>query len=56
MERTREEVNLIRANIVGLVSGATGGVYAQIGYDLMRLLDDREGSSLRVAASMLSIS
>src|SRR4051794_5142921 len=52
VERTREELSLIRANIVGLVSGATGGVYAQIGYDLMRLLDDREGSSLRVAANL----
>ncbi|MDQ0469563.1 TAXI family TRAP transporter solute-binding subunit [Labrys wisconsinensis] len=52
VERTREEVNRIRANMVGLVSGATGGVYAQIGYDLMRLLDDRDGGSLRVAANL----
>jgi len=38
-----------RSSLVGIVTGAPGGVYAQLGNDLMRLLNDRGQQTLRVA-------
>lgn len=38
-----------RNNLVGIVTGAPSGVYAQLGNDMMRLLNDRVQQTLRVA-------
>jgi TRAP-type uncharacterized transport system substrate-binding protein len=37
-------------NFIGVVTGAPGGVYAQLSNDPMRLLNDRAQQALRVAA------
>jgi TRAP-type uncharacterized transport system substrate-binding protein len=42
----------IRDNHIGIVTGSAEGIYAKMGEDLRRLLDDRTGQSLRVAVQL----
>lgn len=42
----------IRDNHVGIVTGGPAGVYARLGADMVRLLDDRPGRRLRISAVM----
>ena len=50
VRKSAAEVEEIRANHVGIVTGAPSGVYARLGADMVRLLDDRAGRSLRISA------
>lgn len=45
----REKAMILRGQ-VGIVTGQPTGVYARLGSDMVRLLNDRKGSTLRVAA------
>lgn len=48
--RTPAERQQIRGHQIGIITGQPGGVYARLGADLVRLLDDRSNASLRVVA------
>lgn len=48
--RTPAERQQIRDHQIGIITGQPGGVYARLGADLVRLLDDRSNASLRVVA------
>ncbi|HSI41082.1 MAG TPA: TAXI family TRAP transporter solute-binding subunit [Xanthobacteraceae bacterium] len=50
LERAPAERKSIRDNHVGIVTGLPGGIYAQLGADMLRLLDDRKGQTLRLSA------
>ncbi|CAO3409858.1 TAXI family TRAP transporter solute-binding subunit [Azospirillum largimobile] len=48
--RSDREKSMILRGQVGIVTGQPTGVYARLGSDMVRLLNDRKGSTLRVAA------
>ena len=48
--RSDREKTMILRGQVGIVTGQPTGVYARLGADMVRLLNDRKGSTLRVAA------
>jgi TRAP-type uncharacterized transport system substrate-binding protein len=50
IELTEQERERTKNNLVSIVTGAPDGAYAPLGYDLMRLLNDRAQQTLRVAA------
>lgn len=52
IRKTPTEAAEIRANHVGIVTGSPTGVYARLGADMVRLLDDRVDRSLRISAVM----
>lgn len=52
IRKTGVEAEEIRTNHVGIVTGAPTGVYARLGGDMVRLLDDRAGRKLRISATM----
>lgn len=49
IEKPIPERLAIRDNLVGIITGSPTGVYARMGNDIRRLLDDRERSTLRLA-------
>lgn len=48
IQKPASDYATMQRNTVGLVTGGPQGVYARLGNDLLRLLDDRKGESLRL--------
>ena len=50
IRKSPRDTEALRRNFVGIVTGGPTGVYAALGNDLLRLLDDRKAGTLRLAA------
>ncbi len=52
IDKSVADRQMIRDNVVGIVTGNADGIYAEMGQDLGRLLDDRARQSLRVTVQL----
>ena len=48
IQKPARDYDAMQRNTVGIVTGGPQGVYARLGSDLLRLLDDRKGEGLRL--------
>ncbi len=50
IRKNQHDTEVLRRDFVGIVTGGPTGVYAALGNDLLRLLDDRKAQTLRLGA------
>ena len=50
IRKSPHDAEVLRRDFVGIVTGGPTGVYAALGNDLLRLLDDRKAQTLRLGA------
>ena len=50
IRKSPRDAEALRRGFVGIVTGGPSGVYAAVGNDLLRLLDDRKSQALRLGA------